>query len=259
MNSPLLTAAVLQYDVVRGDVAANERTIFRLLDRLPTERPLVALLPEAASSNFSLTDGDRIAAETERVVERLKGRAKEQGIWLYGSFVKKDGPGFYNEGLLMGPAGELTVYRKVHLFEPAGEHNFYKEGTGQSIVKLGYGITAGLSICYDLRFPEWNGRLVQQGANAIFCIAQWPAPRRDHWDTLLKARAIENLSWVVGVNRTGEGARDKFSGGSAIFSPWGERVAFVPDHEEGIAFAKLDPALVEEARQRLPTLSRRFR
>ncbi len=254
-----LTAAILQYDVVRGDIVRNEQVIGRLLDRLPAARPLVALLPEAATSNFSMTEGGRIASETAGAVERLARRARDQEISLYGSFVVRDGDAFFNEGLLLQPDGSRASYRKVHLFEPAGEHGFYKEGTSQVVAELEGGIRAGLSICYDLRFPEWIGRLVSDGANALFCVAQWPAPRRDHWDTLLKARAIENLSWVVAVNRIGESPRDRFSGGSAIFSPWGERVAFVPDHEEGIAWAVLDAALVEEARIRLPTLARRFR
>ncbi len=257
------TAAILQYDVIRGDVAKNTATIFRLLDQLPGERPLVALLPEAATSNFSQTEGDRIAAETARVIERLARRAQDQGISIYGSFVVKDaggaGAGFYNEGVLLKPDGARLTYRKVHLFEPAGEHTFYKEGSGQVIADMGDGLKAGLTICYDLRFPEWIGRLVQGGANAIFCVAQWPAPRREHWDALLRARAIENLSWVVAVNRIGDGPRDKFSGGSAIFSPWGERAAYIPDHEEGVVWAALDLGLVDEARTRLPTLARRFR
>lgn len=253
------TCALLQYDVVKGEVARNEASIHRLLDKIPGSRPLIALVPEAATSNFSHSKADEIAGETWEAVQRLSERCRAEGFSLYGSFVVKDGDGFFNEGLLLRPDGTKEVYRKVHLFEPAGEHTFYREGTGQVVADLGEGLRAGLTICYDLRFPEWVGKLVEKGANALFCVAQWPEPRREHWDTLLKARAIENLCWVAAVNRTGEGPKDRFNGGSAIYSPWGERVAFVPDNEEGIACAVLDLGTVADARHRLPTLGRRFR
>ncbi|MBN1121616.1 MAG: carbon-nitrogen family hydrolase [Anaerolineae bacterium] len=156
----------------------------------------------------------------------------------------------FNTATWFTPEGTIAgVYRKIHLFRQMDEDRFVQAGDELPVFDLPWGKT-GTAICYDLRFPELFRRYVLAGVQLIVVPAQWPITRVAHWETLLKARAIENQVFVIACNRVGKEGKVKFAGHSAIFDPWGEAV--ISAGEEAVLLtAALDMNEVEQVRQKL--------
>jgi len=176
-------------------------------------------------------------------------KANEIDAVICGSLIISENTKFYNRLIWASPHGELFFYDKRHLFRMANEHRFFSPGTDRLIVEhCGWRIAP--SICYDLRFPVWL-RNRDDYDLAIF-VANWPSKRQIAWSTLLRARAIENISYSCGVNVTGvDGAGVEYAGGSSIFDPVGEPVA---EHFEDrvVATHTLSGALLVETRSNFP-------
>ena len=204
------------------------------------------------------------------LVSHFQELAARMGIFLLlGSFPERV-PGKarpYNASVLLDPRGKLIAhYRKLHLFDvdvPGGPAHRESECThpGEDVVAAalpGQPFTAGLAICYDLRFPELFRLLVDQGANLILLPAAFTATTgRDHWEVLLRARAIENLAYVVAPAQYGEHVPGRRSHGrSLIVDPWGTVLAQAPDGE-GIIYARLDYERLQRLRRSLPALRHR--
>ncbi|TCV93295.1 putative amidohydrolase [Luteibacter rhizovicinus] len=215
------------------------------------------VLPETFLSGFT---NDTLAnAETmdgEGVVW-MRSLAAEVGATLTGSLVIREGETVYNRLIWASPDGSLSYYDKRHLFRMAGEHTRYGGGNDRLVVELkGWRILP--QVCYDLRFPVWlrNGRREEAEGGmdydlAIF-VANWPAPRRQPWRTLLRARAIENLAYVVGVNRVGtDGNELPYAGDSVIVDPVGEPLIELGPQEQ-VVTVTLDPAPLHAHRERFP-------
>lgn len=152
-----------------------------------------------------------------------------------------------NAALALDPTGTCrALYRKRRLFAYGEEHTTYTAGEAAAVVSV-HGVRLGLLVCYELRFPELFLELAPR-VEAIVVIANWPAARRAHWDTLLRARAIENQCVVIGVNRRGEGGGERYDGGSAAFDAWGEPLP--PCGDPGIV--TIDPAAVSRVREEFP-------
>jgi predicted amidohydrolase len=151
-----------------------------------------------------------------------------------------------NRFLLVGPDGTRHHYDKLHPFTFADEHQHYRAGDEAVTVDIG-GLRISLFVCYDLRFANafWERAT---GTDVYLVVANWPESRRNHWRTLLRARAIENQAYVVGVNRVGEAAGLTYAGDSVILDPSGEVLAEGVDHEEGVVIADVDPGRVAEVR-----------
>lgn len=146
--------------------------------------------------------------------------------------------------------GELVgEYDKAHLFRLMDEHLHLSAGEGQNNFELGDIQAAGV-ICYDIRFPEWLRLHALNGAKVIFVSAQWPTARIDHWKTLLQARAIENQSFIIAVNRISH-KKENFNGQSMVIEPWGE-VLWTGSEEEELAIVDVDFSKVDEVRQKIP-------
>jgi predicted amidohydrolase len=143
----------------------------------------------------------------------------------------------------------------VHLFSPTKEDRFFLPGREAVVAKTSLG-TVGLMICYDLRFPEMCRSLVLKGAQVVAVVAQWPAVRIAHWDILLRARAIENQVYIVGVNRCGKDGDLDYGGHSRIVSPWGEVLARTGKRAATVA-ATIDLDQVEKIRKKIPCLKER--
>lgn len=171
---------------------------------------------------------------------------------LAGMIEMNDGK-YYNSMLSINKMGELkSVYRKIHPFSFSSEDKFYAAGNSPVITDIS-GVKTGLSICYDLRFPELYRIYGKNRVSLLVNIANWPDTRIEHWRALLKARSIENQCYVAGVNRTGNDPKLFYTGYSSIFDPMGKEVA-VLDREEGIVTANLDINYVEETQNKLPFL-----
>lgn len=225
----------------------------------------------ALPENFAYlrSEGEPIAEAQElggAWAQRMASLARKHRITLLAGSLPEKIPGdsrVYNTSLLFGPSGErLAVYRKIHLFDidlPGLEHlqesKAVAPGTEAVVAETSFG-PLGLSICYDLRFPELYRKLTQQGARVLAVPSAFTdRTGKDHWEVLLRARAIENLAYVVAPAQVGVHAQGRASHGHAmIVDPWGSIAAQVPDGE-GMAVAELDFERQDRLRRELPALS----
>uniref|UniRef100_B8HTB8 Nitrilase/cyanide hydratase and apolipoprotein N-acyltransferase n=1 Tax=Cyanothece sp. (strain PCC 7425 / ATCC 29141) TaxID=395961 RepID=B8HTB8_CYAP4 len=222
--------------------------------------------PYLGDESVKLAQAEQIAQESEKFLRRMAQRF--QITLLGGGFPVPAGNGkVYNTALLIGPNGEeLCRYEKVHLFDvelPDG--NIYHEsGTvlaGSRIPPIYPSKTLGnigLSVCYDVRFPELYRTLTQAGANVLFVPAAFTAfTGKDHWQVLLQARAIENTSYVIAPAQTGKhNSRRQTHGHAMIIDPWGVILADAGD-KPGVAIAAIEPSRLEQVRRQMPCLNHR--
>jgi predicted amidohydrolase len=239
--------ALCQFDQVWEDRRANQRKIDALLAACPqvaTAQWLV--LPEMTLSGFSMnTQATTLAAEDMAYFQNL---ARTRTVWISFGGVR-DGR---NQLITLNPAGEIvSTYAKIHLYSFAGEDAHYTSGTAQETFQLN-DLAVTPAVCFDLRFPYlfWNAAA---RTDVFVVIASWPARRAEHWMTLLRARAIENQCYVVGVNRTGKDPTLEYSGNSMIFDPLG-KVVLDCKSTEGVGVAGIDVTkdLVTTTRTRFP-------
>ncbi|HEU5361584.1 MAG TPA: carbon-nitrogen family hydrolase [Candidatus Deferrimicrobiaceae bacterium] len=250
MISPF-RAAALQFPIDMGAVERNARRAFALLREASKREAALCVLPEMWSTGFSYDNLRALCGTTPGLLRDLCRFAADRRVVIVGSLPERSGRAVYNTLYVIDSTGAITgEYRKTHLFSPSGEHLHFRRGTAASVAHTSVG-TIGPQICYDLRFPELSRKYYLEGAT-LFCVsAQWPAVRKAHWDLLTVARAVENQLFVVASNAVGRSGEFRYSGGSAILSPWGERLA-QGGKEEGLVIAKIDPAGVDEARRRIP-------
>lgn len=250
-----LTVSLVQGATHWHDAPAN-RDYYGALVRQARGSDLI-VLPETFLSGFS--NDTRASADTMdgEGVAWLRALSGEAGAVLCGSLAIRENDTVYNRLFWMRPDGSHAHYDKRHLFRMAGEHTRYGGGTERLVVELkGWRILP--QVCYDLRFPVWlRNRRREEAAGgmdydlALF-VANWPAPRRQPWRTLLRARAIENLAYVVGVNRVGVDGNDlPYAGDSAVIDPVGEALIELGAQEQ-VVTVRLDPALLLAHRERFP-------
>ncbi len=243
-----------QLDIAWEDKPANHAKIEAMLEQAAPPEGSLVILPEMFATGFSMNVGaitDSASGETEDFLSQTAARHK---VFILGGTVNSDADGRgRNECVVFSPGGtEVARYCKLHPFTFGGEAQHYSAGSGVQIFHAG-GFTVATFICYDLRFPEIFRAAVKRGANLFTVIANWPSTRIDHWTTLLKARAIENQAYVVGVNRCGDDPHLSYPGRSVVFDPRG-RVVAEADAREGTISADLDLQALIDYRQELPFL-----
>ena len=248
-----LNIALIQTHLAWENPIQNRAHLDSFFQKLPEETDMV-LLPEMFTTGFTM--------EPETVADTMKGDtvtwmidwAKKINVAIGGSVVIKEGNLYYNRFLFVTPQGTITSYDKRHRFMMAGEGEKYTSGEEQVIVDyLGWKFL--LQICYDLRFPVFSRNTTNY--DAILYVANWPKARVQAWDTLLQARAIENMAYCVGVNRIGlDGNNLEYVGHSAVYNVLGETLAF-SDQEEIIIRAKLSKNHISKMRKTLPFLKDR--
>jgi predicted amidohydrolase len=238
-------------DLAWEDVPENHRRARRLLEEAARKGARLALLPEMFCSGFSM-ESDRIAQPAGGPSETfLRDTARELSLSILASVPEAGQPRPRNMALLAGPDGSVARYAKIHPFTFGGEDKVYTGG--DRIVTLTVeGVRVTPFVCYDLRFPE-PFRLAAEDTDLFALVANWPEARREHWRTLLRARAIENLCYVAGVNRVGDGGKLHYTGDSAVVSPWGEVLA-EGSAKEAVLVCDVEPAAVRDARERFPVL-----
>ena len=244
-----------QLDIAWEDKQANftkARDLVAGAGAAPEPGSLV-VLPEMFATGFSM-DAPKIAEEASgETAGFLSELASECQCTVVGGVVSAGQGRFFNEALVVSASGdELARYRKMHLFSPAGEDEHYSAGEAPVVFEHG-GFRVAPLICYDLRFPEVFRACVRRGVDLFVVIANWPAVRVDHWATLLRARAIENQAYLVGVNRAGRDPSHEYPGRSMTIDPRGEVLAEAGP-EECVLSAEINPALVEETRREFPAL-----
>jgi predicted amidohydrolase len=246
-----LRVALVQFDIAWENVAENHRRVAERLKSASEQGAHLAVLPEMFPTGFSM-DAARIAqpagGETETF---LKKKAAEFSLWLIGSIPEAGETKPKNTALIVSPKGEVTRYAKIHPFTYAGEHEHYAAGDRVVTVEID-GVRVTPFVCYDLRFPE-PFRFAARETDLYVVVANWPDARREHWQTLLRARAIENLAYVAGVNRVGDGGRLHYAGDSALIDPWGTTIV-EGDASDHVLVGEVDPTAVSDARARFPVL-----
>lgn len=252
-----MKVAAIQHDIVWEDPSANFARLAPMIERVAADGARLIVLSEMFATGFSMHT-DRIAEPPDGVSACfLADQARANRLWLCGS-VPEQAPGEDRPSnclVLAGP-DETYRYRKIHPFTFAGEHEHYVAGSDHVTVTVD-DLRVSLFVCYDLRFADEFWALAPD-TDAYVVVANWPAARRDHWRTLLRARAIENQAYVVGVNRVGHGGRLDYAGDSAIIGPFGEPLAEAADSETTLV-AELDPNQVATVRARYPFLADRRR
>jgi len=247
-----LRIAGLQHDIVWNERDANfERLAPKIAGAAASGAGLV-LLTETFSTGFGFDDPDFITEdEGGESSQFLAAQAREHGIWVGGSCpeVRADNePGDTrpsNSFVLVGPDGTQCRYRKVHPFSHADEQKYVRAGDELVTVDVA-GFRVSMFVCYDLRFADEFWQLAER-TDVYLVPANWPAKRREHWTALLRARAIENQAYVVGVNRVGEGSGLAYSGDSRIVDPLGQVLASA-SHTETVLMADLSTDTVSATR-----------
>lgn len=241
--------ALVQSDIFWADPVANRAHLDAVLSSLPAVD--LCVLPEMFSTGFA-TLPEGIAEEDPcDTLEWMKAKAGEMNCALAGSVALHSEDNYYNRFYFVKPDGEVTEYDKHHLFTYGGEHKRFTRGTERVTVEW-RGVRFLLNVCYDLRFPVWSRN--RKDYDAAIYVASWPNVRQFPWDTLLRARAIENQCFVLGVNRVGKDPSCEYGGGTAFISPYGETLAACKYNEEGTVVAELDMAVLEAFREKFPVL-----
>lgn len=252
----------IQINSVINDKVANYQKVSKLLREYSWFEPDLVVLPEVFNTGV---DHKRFQELAEPVPDQttmfLSGFAEQfKTNIIGGSFIEKCNDGKYrNTTVAFDRTGQIIgKYSKIHMFSHLGgqEGEYITSGNKPVVIETDFG-KIGLSICYDLRFPELYRALVDKGAELIVCAAAWPYPRHEHWVTLNKARAIENLCYMVSVNQTGKVTLSRNNiGQSMIVNPWGEIVASAGS-DEGVVLSEIDLDKVKNIRDEFPVLNDR--
>lgn len=247
-----LKLTLIQTDLAWEDGAANREALWREIEPMDEPGDLI-VLPEMFTTGFSMAPQDLAEPMTGASVRWLHQIAASKKAAVTGSLIIAEEGCYYNRLFWVTPDGGQLTYDKKHLFTFAGEDKVYTPGDRHLQVALkGWQIRP--MICYDLRFPAWARNRPPHYDLAIF-VANWPARRADHWRSLLKARAIENQSYVIGVNRVGEdGNGITYSGDTLAIDPLG-RILFHRALEPCVQTLTLAGDLLEDCRGEFPALA----
>jgi predicted amidohydrolase len=215
-----LTVALIQQEIVPNNPLQNLQNFAKALESAKGSD--LVILPEVFTTGFCSNARNYAEAVEGQAYQWMARQAQELNAVVTGSLVVKEGHTYFNRLVWMRPDGSYEHYDKRHLFRMAGEHERYAAGTEKLLVELkGWRILP--LICYDLRFPVWSRN--RNDYDLAIYVANWPSARSLHWNRLLQARAIENLSYVAGVNRVGMDEKHQhYSGDSSVFSSTGEVV-----------------------------------
>ena len=246
-----------QFDIAWEDRPANYGAVREAIRTAEIPPGGLIVLPEMFSTGFSMD----IAAtaepgETTETEAFLRDLAVETGAAVMGGFARpgaKAGFGANELSVFAPDGGRLANYRKIRTFRYTREYYHYERGAEVRVFDWG-GFRICPLICYDLRFPELFRRgVAEQEAEVFIVIASWPGVRVSHWLALLRARAIENLAYVIGINRSGTDPNHVYPGRSVVFDPHGELIADAGEGE-GVLKAAIDPAVVRDWRAEFPAL-----
>ncbi|WP_421824075.1 nitrilase family protein [Flagellimonas oceanensis] len=247
-----LNIALIQTDLYWEDPVSN-RNMFEEKIASNPDNVDVIVLPEMFTTGFTMKPKRIALSESEGTLTWMKQMAQEQNKALLGSLIFQDKGKFFNRLYFVSPEGMVEAYDKKHTFTLAGEDEVYEAGSEKLIFEY-KGFKICPMICYDLRFPVWSRNA--EDYDVLIYVANWPKKRINAWDTLLKARAIENMAYCIGVNRTGlDGLDFEYPGHSAVYDVLGNPLAF--SEEEGILYATLNKEHIDSTRKKLRFLEDR--
>lgn len=245
--------ALLQTDIAWRNVSANISQAELFMKQRPGADLYV--LPEMWCTGFDVEPSSESAKQSEEGLEWMKRQAQALRCHIAGSFIWKDPEDsscYTNTLFMVSPDGNASRYDKRHLFGYGGETIHYRAGKSRQIISA-CGVRILPQVCYDLRFPVFSRNHADAPYDLIIYVASWPESRQSAWDTLLRARAIENQCYVAGVNRVGNDPRCHYAGGTALIDPYGKTV-FTLGNRAGIEEAELDLERLEHFREKFPVL-----
>lgn len=245
-----MRVSILQRDIIWADPASNIRAVDEAIDR--QRGADLYVLPEMFSTGFAMQPDGLAEPNDGETLHWMKCKAAQCKAAIAGSVAVNDDGRFYNRFYFVQPNGCVDTYDKRHLFTYSGEDKCFTRGNERVIVAF-RGIRFLLEVCYDLRFPVWSRN--QKDYDCILYVANWPTSRIAAWRTLLRARAIENQCFVVGVNRAGRDPQCEYCGASVILDPYGNTLAACEANRECEAVAQLDMTSLTKFRQEFPVLN----
>lgn len=251
-NKQELRLALVQTPLHWENPVANRKMFSEKIGAVSNDVDLI-ILPEMFTTGFTMKPTNIGESEGHKTVQWMQKIANDQGVALTGSVVFNENGNFYNRLFFVIPKGEPHIYDKKHTFTLAGEDKVYAAGKTKNVFQY-KGFSIYPLICYDLRFPVWARNT--ENYDVLIYVANWPKPRVNAWDTLLKARAIENMAYCVGVNRVGtDGLGHEYSGHSAIYDVLGNPIAY--SEKEEILYATLSKQHIKTEREKLRFLEDR--
>lgn len=256
-----MKVALAQIACTVGDVAANLEKMRDCCSRARERGAELIVFPEMSDTGYVMrVIHEHAAPWNSGVVPELQRTAKSLSLAIIAGVSERDRECIYNSQVVIDASGAIAgKYRKTHLFSPAPieEHKCFARGECTANVLLG-GFRFGLSICYDLRFPEVYRRLaVEDGANVLVISSAWPFPRLDHLRVLALARAIENQCYVILANRVGTDDGITFGGSSAMIDPYGVMIAGSSVDREELLVADFSADVLRSVRERMPVFEHR--
>jgi len=241
--------ALIQAAPIQGDIHKNLKTYSNLIGK--GDGSDIYILPEMFSTGQYIDPTPVIQDMNGETIIWMKETAHCLNAAVAGSVAIKENGHFFNRFCFVTPEGKVTQYDKHHLFSYSGENLKFTAGKERVCVEF-RGLRILLQICYDLRFPIYCRN--RNDYDAIIFVANWPLKRLLAWDTLIRARAIENQCFVLAVNRIGDDEYGHYTGHSSIIGPYGDTVLIAPDDTECIVSATLDIDRLNRFREKFPVL-----
>lgn len=249
----VMKIALLQMDLVWADADANRNAASEMIrSAAPAD---IYLLPEMFTTGFCTSPKGIAEKADTQTLEWMKQTAAQHDAAIAGSVAVESLGKFYNRFYFVLPDGTYYTYDKRHLFTFGGEHHNYTAGHKRVVIEY-RGVRIMPLVCYDLRFPVWSRNKPQgdEHYDLLLYVASWPTPRIEPWNTLVRARAIENVCYVAAVNRVGTDPDCHYCGCSAIVDFKGETLAQRERESVGVIYAELDFKKLEEFRAKFPAL-----
>ncbi|MGV6829070.1 MAG: amidohydrolase [Flavobacteriales bacterium] len=249
-----LKVTIIQSSLFWEDKKANLDLFSKKIEQLHEETHLI-VLPEMFTTGFTMNARTLSEKENGRTLKWMQTEATKKKVAITGSFIVLENDNYYNRLFFVNPNGSYKTYDKRHTFTLAKEHKTYTAGKKQIIIDyMGWKLCP--LICYDLRFPVWARNT--QNYDVLIYVANWPQRRINAWDALLKARAIENMAYCIGVNRTGlDGNNHAYVGHSAIYDVLGKQISSLNFEEAFIETITLEKKHIITNRKHLQFLEDR--
>ncbi|WP_271405668.1 amidohydrolase [Tenacibaculum soleae] len=249
-NNKLITA-LIQADLMWENPPENRKKFEEKINTLSSNIDIV-ILPEMFTTGFTMNATNLAETINGPTVIWMQKLAVQKKCAFVGSIIITENNQYFNRLLFVHPSGKIDFYDKKHLFTLAGEHKVFSAGNKKTIINYkGWKICP--SICYDLRFPVWARNT--ENYDLLLYVASWPVNRIEAWDTLLKARAIENMSYTIGVNRVGQDANNyEYNGNSVGYDPLGKCLAKNDKGEETCLIIELNKEVQNKIRDKFKFL-----
>lgn len=247
-----LHIALIQTSLIWENPQENRNVFSEKIQSISAEVDIL-ILPEMFTTGFTMQPGNIPKDQGQKTLDWMLEIAKDRNLAITGSIVFYENGNYYNRLFFVEPNGKMATYNKRHTFTLAGEDKVYKAGAEKLLVDY-KGFKICPLICYDLRFPVWARNVEEY--DVLIYVANWPAPRISAWDTLLQARAIENMAYCVGINRIGKDAvGHEYPGHSSVYGVLGEQLAF--SQKEEILRVTLVKEAISATRKKLKFLEDR--